>query len=153
MLERLDARLWLTPILTTVAIIALSCASRVAWGKWPALNGLETSERAQVYSAIAGAAGGLLGFTLAALAIVFAFGRSESERLRVGTRGLVSLLLATSLLLLSTLTLALTSLAMDTTAAVNSVLATGAVAGSIGSAAGLAVSLAAFSLAVLSNQS
>ncbi len=144
-LKWLDRNLWAIPFIAFL-LASPSIAIWSAGSRRPVfLAHLPAATRQQLYSSLCGTSSALLGFTVAAVAILTAFGprtsspanRNTLERQMTRARGYVSLvLLVTNVFLLMVLITASTALAIDTRAIgnpfVNVLLSSSAVASLVG---------------------
>lgn len=153
----LDQHLWALPIfifsLVEIGFITGHLVSNEAF----LLASLKVESRKEIYSSLTGSSSGLLGFALAAVAIMAAFGRrtgnTDDDRRRENTLaearvGISKILLATSFLLMVILVTATLAIGIDNQKSgsffITSVITSAATASVIGlmvSCAGLALSL------------
>jgi hypothetical protein len=117
----IDRALWIVPLLATV--VAFITMAIVEWTSEPPvlLAGTKPAVRQQFYSSLTSSSGSLLGFTIAAVTILAAFGPKKSPlpekahrekalakaRVLVGATLLVTAFLLLGVLLISTILLAI----------------------------------------------
>jgi hypothetical protein len=160
LLSWLDRHLWTVPILTFVAAeIGLSIAQAAMSG--PALIAqTQPSIRQQIYSSLTGSSSSLLGFLIAAVAILAAFGprttsrvdrdSAHRERSLAGARSqLMSFMLTTSFFLLVVLVGSSLGLAIDARTVGNPVFCCVVLGGVLASVVGILISGFALALAVV----
>lgn len=153
-----DRRWW-------VLIAAIFVGSEIGFTAWAQLSDSPTllaradkAERGDLYSSLSSSSGALLGFTIAAVAVLIAFGRPASPspreaNLDAARRKLVSVLLVTAAFLGSALVLSTIALGVDRAAAGHEWLEHLTLSAAAASAAGLAVGGLGFTLAVLERRS
>ncbi|MER6191984.1 MULTISPECIES: hypothetical protein [Streptomyces] len=153
----LDRHLWALPIFIFALVEAGFIAGNFASNDAFLLASLKAESRKEIYSSLTGSSSGLLGFALAAVAIMAAFGRRNAstpedhgreDRLAEARVGISKILLATSVLLMVILVTATLAIGIDDDKvggfAITSIITSAAVASVIGlivSCAGLALSL------------
>ncbi|MGW1136967.1 hypothetical protein [Streptomyces zhihengii] len=122
------------------------------------LAAVEADRRKDIYSSLTGSASGLLGFTLAAVAILAAFGRrdtttpderSREDRLASARVGISKVLLTSAIFLMMILVTATAAIGMDDGKVGNFVPTTIIVAASLSSLIGLLVSGAGLTLSLV----
>lgn len=153
----IDRHLWVLPLgiflLTELGLITAYCIQ----GDAPLLARVGTDNRKDIYSSLTGTSSGLLGFTLAAVAIMAAFGKrvanTPDEQTRennlAGARvGISKIMLSTSILLMIILVAATLAIGIDggktgsfTLTSVITAAGVSSVVGIIVSCAGLTLSL------------
>lgn len=154
----LDRHLWVLPILIFVLLQACFIAAHYLRHDAFLLARLESESRKEIYSSLTGSSSGLLGFALAAVAIMAAFGRrtpnsshqhNRENQLAEARVGISKILLATSVLLMVILVAATLAIGIDDgktgSFAFTSIITSAATASVIGllvSCAGLTLSLA-----------
>jgi hypothetical protein len=156
--RRLDRHWW-------VLIIAIFVGSEIGLTIWAQLSDGPTllarankADRSDVYSSLSSSSGALLGFTIAAIAVLVAFGAPASPgpreaNLIAARRKLVAVLLVTAAFLGSTLTLSTIALGVDRAAPGHEWLEHLTLAAAGASAIGLAVGGLGFTLAILERRS
>ena len=154
----LDRRWW-------VLIVAVFVGSEIAFTAWARFSDSPTllaradkAERGDLYSSLSSSSGALLGFTIAAVAVLIAFGRParpspREANLDAARRKLVSVLLVTAAFLGSALVLSTIALGVDRAATGHEWLEHLTLSAAAASAAGLAVGGLGFTLAVLERRS
>lgn len=152
--RRLDRHWW-------VLMIAIFVCSEIGLTIWAQLSDGPTllaradkTDRSDVYSSLSSSSGALLGFTIAAVAVLVAFGGPASSGSREASivaarRKLVGVLLVTAAFLASTLVLSTVALGVDRAAAGHEWLEHLTLASAGASVVGLAVGGLGFTLAVL----
>ncbi len=154
----LDRRWW-------ILIVATFTGSEIGFTVWAQLSYSPTllaradeSDRGDLYSSLSSSSGALLGFTIAAVAVLVAFGGPASRAPRevnvdVARRKLVSVLLITAAFLGLTLVLSTIALGVDRAAAGHEWLEHLTLSAAAASAVGLAIGGLGFTLAVLERRS
>lgn len=146
----IDRRLWIIPLGAFVAgLSALATWASVA--RTPILLAKGDAERrVAVYNSLTGTSAGLLGFTLAAVAIIAAFAdRSASSNTHRARQQIVILLLITSFFLLVILICATVGIALDQATSGSEALESILGASLFASSLGLLIGGGAFALSVL----
>jgi len=154
----IDRNLWVVPtimfLLVEVALFIWSKASSKPF----LLSSLAPSLRQPVYSSLTGTASALLGFVIAAVAILAAFGprtpktasaQALEKQIAAARDRIVALFLVTAVFLLLVLVVATIGIATDTRKVGNPVINLFTMGGSAASLFGLLVSGATVTLAVL----
>ncbi|MPY61519.1 hypothetical protein [Streptomyces spongiae] len=154
----IDRHLWALPILIfLIAEVGFIVAHVLRDGAF-LLARVDAENRKEIYSSLTGSSSGLLGFALAAVAIMAAFGRrtastpdehNRENQLADARVGISKILLATSLLLMIILVTATLAIGVDDSKtgsfALTSIIMSAAISSVIGllvSCAGLTLSLA-----------
>ncbi|GGX66165.1 hypothetical protein GCM10010510_07870 [Streptomyces anandii JCM 4720] len=118
----LDRHLWTLPLLIFLGTEAGFITTRFVKEGALLLARLDADHRKEIYSSLTGSSSGLLGFALAAVAIMAAFGRRSAEtseerqrenRLADARVGISKILLATSALLMVILVTATLAVGID----------------------------------------
>jgi hypothetical protein len=139
LVDRLD-RAWSALVPAVAAVIFLA---GLLWGhiqnRTLGLENLTQDERSSFYSALAGVAAGILGFTIAAVAILIAMPKNPSPRFGPVRRYVVSTLLSTSLLVGFVLAFSILGMVIDRRTLPPLWLQSGIVAGLLAAALGLGV--------------
>jgi hypothetical protein len=154
----LDRRWW-------VLVVAIFAGSEVGFTVWAQLSDGPTllaradkADRSDLYSSLSSSSGALLGFTIAAVAVLIAFGGPASPapreaNLDAARRKLVGVLLVTAAFLGSALALSTIALGVDRAAAGHEWLEHLTLSAAVASAIGLAIGGLGFTLAVLERRS
>jgi hypothetical protein len=143
--KRLDRLWWLTVLVLDLALFVIFLLTTRP--EFSYLGRTDRAGRAALYSALAGVSAGLLGFSIAAVAILIAVPRTQQERFSRARNQTVSVLLSTSLLVAVTLVSSILGMVIDQDARAPAWLAASLVSSMISSLTGLAIS--GLSLAVL----
>lgn len=154
----IDRNLWILPFLSFLLTELVLIALHYTQGDPLLLAKIKTENRKEMYSSLTGSSSGLLGFALAAVAIMAAFGRrstsTQDDRQRENQLadarvGISKILLATSLFLMTILVTATVAIGVDDqksgSFALTSVITSSVASSLIGlfvSCAGLVLSLA-----------
>jgi hypothetical protein len=154
----LDRRWW-------VLIVGVFAGSEIGFTAWARLSDSPTllaradkAERGDLYASLSSSSGALLGFTIAAVAVLVAFGgpagpSPRDANVHAARRKLVSVLLVTAAFLGSALVLSTIALGVDRAAAGHEWLEHLTLAAAAASAVGLAIGGLGFTLAVLERRS
>ncbi|MFE1907421.1 hypothetical protein ACFW96_27665 [Streptomyces gardneri] len=154
----LDKHLWTLPFLVFLLSGASLIAIRHFYEKEFFLGAVEAENRKEIYSSLTGSSSGLLGFSLAAVAIMAAFGRrptsnqqdrNRENRLADARVGISKILLATSVFLMAILVTATVGIGVDNAKVGNFPITTVIVASSISSLMGLLVSGVGLTLSLM----
>lgn len=156
MVKWLDRHLWTIPVILFVAVEVALVALHSSSPQY-LLAAVAPDRRKDIYSSLTGSSSGLLGFSLAAVAILVAFGkrsttrreeRVREEKLAKARTGISKLLMVTSFFLTALLAFSTVGLGIDTgkvgNVFVTSVVFSSAISSVIGllvSGSGLALSL------------
>ncbi|MFB6948662.1 hypothetical protein ACFCXP_03405 [Streptomyces niveus] len=158
MIVWLDHHLWILPFLIFSAIEAGLAAVFFIKSKGFLLAGVDSENRKEIYSSLTGSSSGLLGFSLAAVAILAAFGRragvtpesrARENRLANARVGISKVLLSTSVLLMTLLVAATVGIGIDGAKVGNFPLTSIVVSAAISSLVGLLVSGAGLTLSLM----
>jgi ABC-type transport system involved in cytochrome bd biosynthesis fused ATPase/permease subunit len=157
MAQWLDRNLWIIPLLVFLIAEGVLVGIRAFGTDEPLLASVDPENRKEIYSSLTGSSSGLLGFALAAVAIMAAFGRREAStqetrerenRLAGARTGISKVLLSTSVFLMVILVAATAAIGMDNdkagSFALTSVITSAAASSLVGllvSGAGLTLSL------------
>lgn len=148
----LDRRPFLVPLLTFV-IVGIGIVGWTRLSTSPVLlDGVPIVVRSRLYASVAGSSSALLGFTLAAVAILVALPGRASPAITRARETLVQVLLVTALFLLLSLISSTLALVVDQSVAGRFAVQTLTLAALSASLAGLLVGGAAFALAVTEAQ-
>src|SRR2546423_15612184 len=109
--SRLDRRWWLIVIVVCGALLVLFWLTSTP--NFSYFGNLGSAQRASLYSALAGVCSGLLGFSLAAIAVLISVPKNPSRAFTVARTQTVSLLLSTCVLLGMALTLSILGMIVD----------------------------------------
>lgn len=154
----LDKHLWTLPFLAFVITGTSLIAVHYFREKEFFLEAVEAENRKEIYSSLTGSSSGLLGFALAAVAIMAAFGRrptsnqvdrSRENRLADARVGISKILLATSVFLMAILVTATVGIGIDDGKVGSFPITTIIVASSVSSLMGLLVSGAGLTLSLM----
>jgi hypothetical protein len=157
-LKWLDRHLWSIPVITFAIVLMAFTVWAGASDRPVLISALGAMHRQQLYSSLTGTAGSLLGFSIASVTILAAFGprattgRADSareERLAKARSDVMILLLVTSGFLLALLISGSLSLAMDTAQTGSQVASVSVASLSLASVTGLLVSGFAMTLVVV----
>lgn len=153
----LDRHLWVLPILVFLIIETAFIATRFLKNGAFLLAQLDTENRKEIYSSLTGSSSGLLGFALAAVAIMAAFGRrtastpdqhNRENRLAEARVGISKILLATSVLLMVILVASTLAIGIDDSKTGSFTLTSIVTSAAISSVMGLLVSCAGLTLSL-----
>ncbi|WP_225799689.1 hypothetical protein [Streptomyces sp. NK15101] len=154
----IDKHLWTLPFFAFLLTGASLVAIHYFYAKEFFLAAVETENRKEIYSSLTGSSSGLLGFALAAVAIMAAFGRrptssqedrSRENRLADARVGISKILLATSIFLMAILVTATVGIGIDDGKVGSFPITTIIVASSASSLMGLLVSGAGLTLSLM----
>ncbi|MFC8292454.1 hypothetical protein ACFUJ0_03420 [Streptomyces sp. NPDC057242] len=153
-----DKHLWTLPFFTFLFTGTSLIAIRYFYAKEFFLAAVEAENRKEIYSSLTGSSSGLLGFALAAVAIMAAFGkrptsnqddRNRENRLADARVGISKILLATSVFLMAILITATVGIGIDDDKVGSFPITTIIVASSVSSLIGLLVSGAGLTLSLM----
>lgn len=154
----LDRHLWILPFLVFLVVEAALIATRLFKSGAAFLAAMDADSRKEIYSSLTGSSSGLLGFALAAVAIMAAFGRRDTSSQESRARenqladarvGISKVLLATSLFLMVILIAATVAIGVDDSKVGNFTLASVVMSAAVSSLTGLLVSGAGLTLSLV----
>jgi hypothetical protein len=154
----LDKHLWILPVTFFAVPEIILVILRYSSHRRVFLNAISAADRQNIYSSLTGSSSGLLGFALAAVAILAAFGRkatqSQADRTRENALadarlGISKVLLATSFFLMVVLICATVGMGVDNSKVGNFVLASVIFSSSLSSLIGILVSGAGLTLSLV----
>jgi hypothetical protein len=158
MAKWLDRHLWILPFVIFAAVEAAMIAVRYWKSKEFFLAAVDADSRKEIYSSLTGSSSGLLGFALAAVAIMVAFGRraagtpevrARENRLAEARVGISKVLLVTSVFLMIILVTATVAIGVDDGKTGSFPLTSIIVASAVSSLTGLLVSGAGLTLSLM----
>lgn len=154
----LDRHWWSIPVAAFVTMEAMHVFIYLVNGPHFALSLVEADRRREIYSSLTGSSSGLLGFTLAAIAILVAFGkraasdqetRGRENHLAEARLGICKVLLVTSVFLVIILIASTVSMGIDDREYGNVVLTSIVTSSALSSLLGVVISGAGLTLALM----
>lgn len=154
----LDRHLWVIPLLVFLAVEVALVGIHIFDTDKPLLASVDMENRKEIYSSLTGSSSGLLGFALAAVAIMAAFGRRgvstqesrDRENALADARvGISKVLLATSVFLMVILVAATVAIGIDDKKAGSFTLTSVITSAAVSSLVGLMVSGAGLTLSLM----